>query len=142
MHNFLPKRLTAAALAALLTLAAPLVPPVEAQTRGMVMAAPHDLAPGAEDAYYVSSILYVWEPLVRFGEDGGPEPHLVTGWEMSEDGARWTFTLREEVMFHNGDTMTAEHVVGTFERMIAVMRHTLPLLHDECGPVLSGLCRG
>jgi hypothetical protein len=30
----------------------------------VVLAAPRDLAPGQEDAYYTSTILYVWEPLI------------------------------------------------------------------------------
>lgn len=91
-----------------------------AQRDEMVMAAPRDLAPGPEDAYYTSVILHIWEPLVVGGEDGEPVPHLVTDWEMSEDGMKWVFTLRDGVTFHNGQPMTAEHVVATFERMIAV----------------------
>ncbi|MEM1431307.1 MAG: ABC transporter substrate-binding protein [Pseudomonadota bacterium] len=138
-NTILPHRLTAAALAALVALAAPIAPDANAQTREMVMAAPRDLAPGAEDAYYVSSILYVWEPLVQFGPDGGPVPQLLSGWEMSEDATRWTFTLRDGVTWHNGDALTAEHVVGTFERIIQVSPKRSPFYSMHIDRAYPGL---
>lgn len=108
------------AVSAAVLAAVPAAAPALAETREMVMAAPRDLAPGPEDAYYTSTILHVWEPLVVGGEDGRPVPHLVTDWRMSEDGKTWTFTIRQNVTFHNGETMTAEHVVANFRRMIDV----------------------
>ena len=55
---------------------------------------------------------------MQFGPDGGPVPHLLESWEMSEDARTWTFTLRDGVTRHNGDAV-AEHV-GTFDRIILV----------------------
>ena len=37
-------------------------------------------------------------------------PQLATGWDISEDGTVYTFTLREGVTFHEGGTMTATDV--------------------------------
>jgi ABC-type transport system substrate-binding protein len=37
---------------------------------------------------------------------------------MSEDGLTWTVTLRDDVVFHNGEPLTAEVVKGSMERFI------------------------
>lgn len=42
-------------------------------------------------------------------------PALATEWEVSEDGLRYSFTLREGVTFHDGTPFNAEDVVATFE---------------------------
>jgi peptide/nickel transport system substrate-binding protein len=45
------------------------------------------------------------------------EPHLAESWEPNEDGSVWTFTLRQGVKYHDGQTMTAQDVVATFDRL-------------------------
>ena len=45
-------------------------------------------------------------------------PDLATTWDVSEDGATWTFPLREGVMFHDGTTMTADDVAASWSRVI------------------------
>ncbi|WP_108662198.1 ABC transporter substrate-binding protein [Acuticoccus kandeliae] len=60
--------------------------------------------------------LYV-EALTSIGPDGGVEPFLAEGWDVSEDGKIYTFTLREGVTFHNGDPLTADAVVANIERV-------------------------
>jgi peptide/nickel transport system substrate-binding protein len=46
------------------------------------------------------------------------EPGLATSWEVSDDGLRWTFALRPEVVFHDGTPLDADAVVFSFERVI------------------------
>ena len=46
-------------------------------------------------------------------------PGLATRWDISSDGLEYTFYLREGVKFHNGETMTADDVVFSFERAAA-----------------------
>ncbi len=41
---------------------------------------------------------------------------LATGYEISEDGLRWTVTLREDVVFSDGAPLTADDVRYTFEQ--------------------------
>lgn len=60
--------------------------------------------------------LYV-EALTSIGPDGGVEPFLAEGWEISDDGRIYTFTLREGVTFHNGDPLDAEAVVANIRRV-------------------------
>lgn len=43
-------------------------------------------------------------------------PQLATKWEWSADGRALTITLREDVLFHDGEKMTAEAVAWNFER--------------------------
>ena len=50
--------------------------------------------------------------------DGNLVPALATEWEASEDGLTWTFTIREDIKFHNGDTLTAEDVAWSWDRVI------------------------
>ncbi len=57
----------------------------------------------------------IYDTLFRLDEDGNPMPWLATDYEVSEDGLEWTFTLRDDVYFHNGDKMTAEDVVFSWE---------------------------
>src|SRR5699024_165819 len=41
---------------------------------------------------------------------------LATGYEVSEDEITWTVSLREDVKFSDGEPLTAEDVVFTFEQ--------------------------
>lgn len=45
-----------------------------------------------------------------------PIPHLVTQWDISQDGRTYTFQLREDVKFHSGRKMTAHDVQYSLER--------------------------
>lgn len=47
------------------------------------------------------------------------EPAIATEWSASDDGLEYTFTIREGVKFHNGDTMTVDDVVFSLNRAIA-----------------------
>jgi peptide/nickel transport system substrate-binding protein len=45
------------------------------------------------------------------------EPMLATKWTHNGDGTVWTFQLRKGVKFHNGQPMTADDVVYTFQQL-------------------------
>ena len=42
-------------------------------------------------------------------------PELATSWTHSDDLKTWTFTLRDDVVFHNGEKFTADDVVFTWD---------------------------
>ena len=46
------------------------------------------------------------------------EPSLAESWEHSEDGLTWTFHLRRDVKWHDGEPFTAHDVAFTFNRII------------------------
>ena len=48
-----------------------------------------------------------------------PEAQLVTDYSVSNDGQTYTFNLREDVTFHNGEQLTASDVVYSWERLAA-----------------------
>ena len=58
----------------------------------------------------------VGENLVRFDEEGDLQPALAESWEVSEDGIVWTFKIRDDVKFSNGNPLTAEAVKTSLER--------------------------
>lgn len=60
----------------------------------------------------------IYNRLVRPGMDGKPAPDLATGWEANSGATEWTFRLRPNVKFHNGQAMTAEDVAFTLRRVL------------------------
>jgi peptide/nickel transport system substrate-binding protein len=48
-------------------------------------------------------------------EDGSIHPWLAESWEISEDGLTYTFTLRQDVTFHDGTPFNAEAVKRNFD---------------------------
>ncbi|MFP8954460.1 ABC transporter substrate-binding protein [Natrialbaceae archaeon A-arb3/5] len=60
-----------------------------------------------------TSLLY--EGLLAVDFDGTPRPQLATDWEQLDE-TTYRFELRDGVEFHNGETLTAEHVHASFER--------------------------
>jgi peptide/nickel transport system substrate-binding protein len=44
-------------------------------------------------------------------------PELATEWTSNDDGTEWTFTLRDDVQFHDGEPFNAEAVCANFDRM-------------------------
>lgn len=62
----------------------------------------------------------IFEGLVKPNSDGEMIPAVAEKYMLSEDGTTYTFTLREGVKFHNGQTVTAEDVVYSINRCAAV----------------------
>ena len=55
--------------------------------------------------------------LVRPGIDGKPGPDLATSWSANSTADEWTFKIRSNVKFHNGQALTAEDVVYSLRRI-------------------------
>lgn len=51
-------------------------------------------------------------------EDMSPQPAVAESWDTSDDGLTWTFNLRDDVVFSDGEPLTADDVVHTFSRII------------------------
>jgi peptide/nickel transport system substrate-binding protein len=58
----------------------------------------------------------IFSGLVQFDEELNIIPDLAEDWTVSEDGLEYTFTLRPSLTFHNGDSLTANDLVYTYER--------------------------
>lgn len=57
-------------------------------------------------------------------------PQLAESWEVSDDGKTFTFTLRDDVVFHSGNAFTAEDVVYSLARLAALDVGPSFLIHD------------
>ena len=61
----------------------------------------------------------VFEGLMKPTPEGDLTPAIASDYQVSEDRLTYTFTLRDGVKFHNGDTVTAEDVVYSIQRCAA-----------------------
>ena len=68
--------------------------------------------PWHPNAYAESNVInrVLFSGLTQPGKDLAPSPDLATKWEASEDGLEWTFYLRDDVLWHDGEKFTAEDV--------------------------------
>src|SRR5690625_1750876 len=60
---------------------------------------------------------HIFETLFRLSPEGNVEPHLATGYEISDDGLVVSLTLRDDVSFHDGTPFNAEAVKANIERV-------------------------
>ncbi len=61
---------------------------------------------------------HVTESLVRIGDDGLAQPNLAESWSASEDLKTWTFNLRKNATWSNGDSFGADDVIHNFRRWL------------------------
>jgi peptide/nickel transport system substrate-binding protein len=59
----------------------------------------------------------LFDSLVWVNDEGKVEPALAESWTVSEDGRTYTFKLRKGVVFHNGESFTADSAVLTWNLM-------------------------
>lgn len=70
---------------------------------------PPSLNPGTSTDTTSSAVLdQVFEGLMRVNLDGEPEEAMAESYEVSEDGKTYTFKIREDAKWTNGDPVTAE----------------------------------
>ncbi len=61
----------------------------------------------------------IYEPLLRYDPQGNLMPWLAQSYSMSPDGKLWTFNLRNDVTWSNGDPFTSNDVKFSFQRFIS-----------------------
>ena len=66
----------------------------------------------------------VYEGLVKPDTDGNFVDAVASEHEISEDGLTYTFTLRDGVVFHNGEKVTIDDVLYSFETCAATTTST------------------
>ncbi|UCH26073.1 MAG: hypothetical protein JSV66_00035 [Trueperaceae bacterium] len=59
---------------------------------------------------------HIFATLFEITETGDIVPYLAESYEVSDDGTETSFTLREGLTCHDGEPLTAEDVVYTFQR--------------------------
>lgn len=68
---------------------------------------------------------FIFSGLVTVDHDFNPEGDLAEDWDVTEDGLKWTFYLRENIKWHDGEDFTADDVVFSYN---------IPLNEDYVGP--------
>jgi peptide/nickel transport system substrate-binding protein len=83
---------------------------------------PRNLDPhSASDLPMLFISLNVYDSLYRYeGPASDNEPWLVESKTVSADGKTWEFKLRKGVKFHDGKEMTADDVIYSFKRVLAL----------------------
>lgn len=77
------------------------------------------LDPPLITAQATSRIAYsLFEGLTAFSSKGVAEPGVAERWDISPDGLHYTFHLRPNVLWSNGDPMTAEDFVYSWRRTL------------------------
>ncbi|WP_031539422.1 peptide ABC transporter substrate-binding protein [Bacillus sp. MB2021] len=86
----------------------------------------------ATDQYGFQFLGATMEGLNRLGEGGEVTPGIAESHEVSEDGLTWTFKLREDAKWENGDPVTANDFVYAWQRAVN------PDTGSEYGPYMMG----
>lgn len=88
---------------------------------GMVLEPPH-LDPTAGAAGAIDEIVYanLFEGLTKIDRNGDVQPLLAKSWTISGDGETYTFSLVENVRFHDNTSFDANDVIFSFERAMAL----------------------
>ncbi|MFT3718036.1 ABC transporter substrate-binding protein [Pseudorhodoferax sp.] len=127
----------------------------DAMVLGMTLE-PAGLDPTTSAAASIAEVtLYsIYETLTKIQPDGRVVPLLAEGWDVSPDLKTYTFRLRKDVKFHNGEPFNAQTVKFAFERaggdkstnkdkrqfanlgVQVVDEHTVVLLNKEIDPDL------
>src|ERR1700675_2113819 len=113
--------LAAALVLALLALAAA-PPTVSAQAKDTLTVALVSHAPTLDPHMHFERVgilvnINMFDSLLHRNTKLEFEPSLATSWKALSD-TQWEFKLRKGVRFHNGDTMTAEDVKYSFDRVL------------------------
>ncbi|KUO72646.1 MAG: ABC transporter substrate-binding protein [Clostridia bacterium BRH_c25] len=66
------------------------------------------------------TLVNIYDPLVFPQIDGVAAPHIAKEWQVSEDGLKYTFKIRDDVKFHSGNIMKASDVAFSMNRMLTI----------------------
>lgn len=62
--------------------------------------------------------LNVFDALTDIAPDGSMRPQLATSWESTPDAMSWTFTIRRDAKFHNGEPVTVDDVIWSIQKVM------------------------
>lgn len=82
--------------------------------------------------YYTNTL----EPLIWVSDEMELVPWLATDWQSTGERS-WEFTIRDGVTFHNGETLTADHVVWSFETILNEWAYAPGWLHLQTDNVTA-----
>lgn len=57
---------------------------------------------------------FMYDSLIKIDENLEPQPSLATDWDYSEEDKMYTFNLRDDVEWHDGEPFTADDIVFSY----------------------------
>ena len=72
----------------------------------------------ASDTVSSEVLMNTMEGLTKLDKDGKLAPGIAEKWEKSEDGKTWTFNLRKDAKWSNGDSVTAKDFEYSWKRTL------------------------
>lgn len=95
--------------------------PLQADTlRLAIMGEPASLDPHKISGVWENDVVGdLFEGLVTEAADGTRIPGVAESWEISDDGTVYTFTLRDNAKWSDGEPVTADDFVFAFQRILA-----------------------
>lgn len=79
----------------------------------------------AVDESSLHAVINTYDPLVRPESQKDsmmPGPSVAESWTVSPDGTTYTFKIQSGITFHDGSPLTAEDVVYSMQRMLAIKK--------------------
>jgi len=73
----------------------------------------------ADDEHGHNILVDLYEGLTAVSADGTLVPGAASRWDVSSDGLRYTFHLRPDAAWSNGDPVVAEEFIATFQRLVS-----------------------
>lgn len=70
------------------------------------------------DAVSWNALNNLMEGMTRLGQDHTPQPATAEKWDVSEDGTEYTFHIREDAKWSNGDAVTAGDFEFAWKRLL------------------------
>jgi len=116
---------------------------VKAATRYQVYIAPQigisdisTLDPAlANDTFSVNAIQMIFTGLVQLDDDLQIRPQLAQSWDESSDGLTWTFHLKANLKFSDGQPLTSRDVAYSIDRALQ------PATKSNVAPIYLGLIK-
>ncbi|MEN6393518.1 MAG: ABC transporter substrate-binding protein [Anaerolineaceae bacterium] len=101
--------------------AAPVEPSAAKRVLRVTFSWPNRIDPAVGNDYASSSSLVnLYDTLIFPNAKGGVDPWVAEAWTVSEDGKTFTFTLRQDIKFHDGTPLKASDVVFSYNRLATI----------------------
>jgi oligopeptide transport system substrate-binding protein len=125
-------RLRTAALSAAIVLATVVAAQAETVLHRGNGAEPETLDPHKSTGVPEANLIYdMLEGLLVFSPDGQPVPGVAKSWDISDDGKVYTFHLRDNAKWSNGDAVTSDDFVYSLRRAVD------PVTASDYAPILA-----
>lgn len=110
--------------------------PVRGGTLHIAQIAPNSLDPGfVDDSYEAALVNQIHDGLLRHDSNLNLLPSLATSWQISRDGRKYTFQLKNDALFHDGTPVTSADFAFSFSRIFRLDPERATLAREYLGVI-------